>query len=118
MRLLSLSIAAALIASFTVPAIARDFPYKRNVSLSVGQSVVLKGVRSGSCSTTKAPSWGDVSGKLPKPKLGTLSDGGAGMVNSTSCNGRTAARGVKFTAKKTGSERFVVFDDTISVTVK
>ena len=115
-RLICIAVATTLISA--VPAMAGDFPYRRNVTLSVGQTIVLKGVRSGECSTSNAPSWGRVKGKLPASKLGTFSDGGAGTVQSDSCGKRVAARGVKFTAKRAGSEKFVVYDDAISVTVK
>lgn len=111
-------LAAVMAAVLAAPAAAADFPYRRNVTLTVGQAVVLKGVRGGDCSPTDAPSWGKIKGKLPKAKLGTFSDGGAGTVQSNSCGKRVAARGVKFTAKAKGSEQFVVYDDEIKVTVK
>lgn len=99
------------------PAAAAEFAYNRDVSLKVGQSIVLKGVRAGDCGEV-APSWQDLSAALPKPRLGSLSDGGTGVVDSRACKGRVAARGVRFTARKPGSESFVVFDDKITVTVK
>jgi len=117
MKLLASGFAAAMIFAFTLPADAKDFPYRRNVTLSVGGSTVLKGVRSGDCSDS-APSWSRVSRGLPKSKLGSFSDGGEGTVKSNSCGQRVGARGVRFTAKTKGTERFVIFDDTISVTVK
>ena len=104
--------------ALAVPASAGDFQYRRDVTLSVGQSIVLKGVRSGECSTTEPPAWNNVKGKLPASTLGTFSDGGAGTVQSNSCGKRVAARGVKFKASRKGEERFVVFDDAIRVTVK
>jgi len=112
------TISAAVSAIMTVSAAAAEFPYRRNVTLSVGQSVVLKGVRGADCSKTAAPSWGKIKGRLPKATLGTFSDGGAGTTKSNSCGGVVAARGVKFTAKTKGKEKFVVYDDAISVTVK
>src|SRR5690606_20167309 len=60
MKLLACGLAAATIFAFAVPAAAKDFPYKRNVTLSVGGSTVLKGVRSGDCSDNP-PSWSKVS---------------------------------------------------------
>lgn len=109
---------ATIVAALTLPALAQTIPYKRNVTLKVGESVVLKGVRSADCSKTQAQSWDHVASGLPRSKLGTFSNGGTGKVNSNSCGGRVAARGVRFTARKTGSERLVVFDDAISITVR
>ena len=117
MRSAALFITLAMASMFALPVAAENFPYRRDVTLSVGKSAVLKGVRSGDCSD-KAPSWSSIAKKLPKSKLGSFSDGGAGTVNSNSCGKRVGARGVKYTAKTKGSEQFVVYDDQISVTVK
>lgn len=117
MRLLISSLVFFAVAAFALPATAKDFPYRRNVTLSVGESIVLKGVRSGDCSD-EVPSWNSIAKRLPKPRLGTLSDGGPGTVQSNSCGKRVAGRGVLFTAKAKGTERFVIYDDTINVTVK
>lgn len=117
MNLLASGLAAAMILAFALPTEAKDFPYKRNVTLSVGSSTVLKGVRNGDCSDNP-PSWSKVSLRLPKSKLGRFSDAGEGTVKSNSCGQRVGARGVRFTARTKGTERFIVFDDEISVTVK
>lgn len=98
-------------------AVAADFAYNRTPSLTVGSTVVLKGVRAGDCGNT-APSWASIKGKLPKSSLGKFSDGGAGYVKSNSCGARVAARGVRFTATKAGTESFVIYDDKFKVTVK
>lgn len=96
-------------------AAAQNIPYKASVTIAVGKSMVLKGVR-GPCGGP-APSWDQVGAKLPKTTLGRFSDGGVGTVVSRSCNGTTAARGVRFTATAKGAESFVIFDDPISITV-
>jgi len=111
---LSVAVGSAVVAA---SAEARDFQYNRNVTLSVGQSVVLKGVRAGDCGS-KAPSWGQIERKLPKSKTGSFSNGGSGTVKSNSCGKSVAARGVRFTAKKPGSESLNIYDDRISITVK
>lgn len=103
--------------AFALPAAAKDFPYNRNVTLSVGKSIILKGVRSSDCSDD-VRSWSSVAKRLPKSKLGTFSDGGEGTVKSNSCGKVVGARGVRFTAKTKGTEQFVVFDDAIKVTVQ
>ena len=101
----------------TLPSIAVEFSYRRNVTLSVGKSVILKGVRGVDCSD-RAPTWSHIAGGLPKSQTGTFSDGGAGTVLSNSCGKSVGARGVKFTAKSKGTENFTVYEDTINVTVE
>ena len=95
---------------------AGDIPYNSNVNLKVGQSVVLKGVRA-KCDGTKAPSFASLK-KLPKPKTGVLSDGGAGTVDSKRCKGRVPGRAVIFTAKKAGSERLIIYKDEVIIKVR
>lgn len=99
------------------PAQAVDFKYRSEVSLNVGQSVILKGVRNADCED-KAPDWGHINGRLPKSKLGQFADGGAGSVLSRSCGGKVGARGVKFIAGKPGTETLIIFKDQVSITVK
>lgn len=98
------------------PVQATDFKYHRTVTLKVGQSIVLKGVRSHDCSD-RAPSWDRIKRGLPRSKLGNFSNGGKGYTVSNSCGGRVAARGVKYTAKKSGKERLVIYDDSVRITV-
>lgn len=99
-----------------VPAQATDFKYRRAVTLQIGQSIILKGVRSHDCSD-RAPSWGHVRSGLPKTKLGKFSNGGKGYTDSNSCGGRVAARGIRFTAKKSGKETLTIFKDSVRITV-
>ena len=110
------------IALFTAPASAKDIKYHRSVTLSVGQSIVLKGVRSSNCGT-EVPGWPGIAKKLPASKLGTYSDGGAGTVKSNHCFNTygmhyVPARGVRFTAKTRGTEKLKIFQDPVSITVK
>jgi hypothetical protein len=95
---------------------AKDFKYKRSVTLKIGQSVVLKGVRRG-CGKS-APTWAGIKGRLPRSKLGSFSDGGTGTYSSVRCGRKVGARGVKFTAKKAGKEKLVIFLDPFRITVK
>lgn len=101
---------------FASASLAQTIPYKRNVTLNVGESIILKGVRGNDCET--APSWGHISDRMPRSKLGRLSNGGTGFVNSNACGKRVPGRAVKFTAQRSGSEQIVVFNDPISITVK
>ncbi|AXS41130.1 hypothetical protein D1F64_15270 [Breoghania sp. L-A4] len=88
------------------------------MTLKVGESIVLKGVRNADCDNT-VPSWDHVRRGLPRSKLGVFSDGGAGTVQSKSCgNKRVGARGVRFKARKTGTEQLSIFSDGVRVTVK
>lgn len=98
-------------------ALAAEFIYRESVTLRVGQSVILKGVRGRGCDGS-APSWGRISGSMPRSKLGTFSDGGRGTVDSDSCGEVVPARGVKFTAKKTGKETLTIYKDRVTITVK
>jgi len=121
MRLSVLAFFIALVVQHT-PASAGDFTYHRQVTLSVGQSIVLKGVRNRNCGT-RVPAWSSVASRLPSSRLGAFSDGGGGTVQSSFCR-RTydirgvAARGVRFTAKRRGSERLIIFKDPVRITVR
>lgn len=95
---------------------AEGIPYRRNVTLKVGETVVLKGVR-GDCGAPP-PSWSQLSSSLPPTALGRFSDGGPGEVSSKSCKGTTPARAVRFTATQKGSETLLIFEDKVSVTVQ
>ncbi len=98
-------------------AYADNIPYKRSVTLKVGQSIVLKGVRSRDCGDIAEP-WTPIKARLPNSILGVFSNGGEGTVKSRSCRKRVAARGIKFTAKKPGKERLLIFNDPVRITVK
>ncbi len=97
-------------------AIAQAIPYRNNVTLKVGQTAVLKGVR-GECGSAP-PAWNQLRSGLPPTALGRFSDGGLGTVNSNTCKGTTPARAVRFTATKTGSESLVIYQDAVSITVE
>ena len=101
----------------SAPSKAEDFKYRSEVTLTIGQSVILKGVRQSNCSD-QAPGWKHIKRKLPKSGLGKFVDGGAGTTDSNSCGQNVAARGVKFIAQKSGSEMLEIFKDPISITVK
>ncbi len=115
LRVLTIPVMSVLLVS-AVPVLAKDFPYRQTVSLKVGQSVILKGVRN-QCSKDKAPSWGSLT-KMPKLKTGVLTDGGTGTMISKTCNGRVAARAIKFKATKPGSEKVNIYKDAFRITVK
>ena len=97
-------------------AFAESIPYNANVTVKVGKTAILKGVR-GNCGAA-APSWAQISGRLPASTTGRYSDGGTGTVDSSSCGGSTPARAVKFTATKKGSESLTIFNDAVSITVE
>lgn len=118
MRRSSALCAAILVLASGRAALAEDFPYRRDVTLSVGESVVLKGRRDNNCSTTDAPPWNHIASGLPESGLGTFSDGGEGTVRSDTCGGTVAARGIRFTATGAGTETFDLFGDTIKITVE
>lgn len=118
----ALLISAAFLLTPATSSLAKDIPYHRSVTLKVGQTIVLKGVRSSNCGT-EAPSWQTISKKLPASKLGSYSDGGAGTVKSNHCFNTygihyVPARGVRFTAKTRGTEKLKIFLDPVSITVK
>ena len=98
-------------------ALAEDFGFREAVELAVGDSVILKGVRNRECGA-EAPSWERISGGLPSSDLGKLSDGGAGYTESDRCGGRVPARGIRFTATRSGTETLEVYKDEIRITVK
>ncbi len=119
---LALSVMMFGLAGATLDASAQDFRYHRSVTLKVGQSIVLKGVRNSNCGT-RAPSWSSLARQLPSTSLGSFSDGGAGTVQSDFCKKRfkiksVAARGVRFTAKQRGKQKLTIFRDPVSITVR
>ena len=96
---------------------AGSIKYQKSVTLNVGQSTTLKGVRNRNCGR-RTPSWSSVSAKLPSISLGRFFNGGAGTTYSRSCGGDVPARAVGFKATKPGTQRVRIFGDTISITVK
>ncbi|MDA0704339.1 MAG: hypothetical protein O3A96_14070 [Proteobacteria bacterium] len=104
------------VVSFSAPGMAEDFVYNESVDLKVGESLILKGVRGRECEDS-APAWSRLADRFPSSDLGTLSDGGAGFTDSGRCKGRVAARGIKFTATKPGTETLEIYNDEIRITV-
>jgi hypothetical protein len=92
---------------------AKEIKYRENVTLKVGQSVVVYGYR-GDCG--QLPTSGQV--ELPTLQTGTLSTGKAGVRNSKRCNGKTPAVEIIFTATTPGREKFELQGDDITVRVK
>jgi hypothetical protein len=91
---------------------ARNIAANLSPTVSVGQTVVIKGVRGASCG--QAP--GAIS-PLPTSTLGRFTSGPVGTMNSRSC-GSTPARELRFTATKAGTETLSVFEDTVTITVR
>ncbi len=107
---------AAVLAVAAVPLSAQSskrIDYQKSVTVSVGQSVVVHGIR-GDCG--KLPAKGDIT--LPALTTGKLSVGAAGIRRSNSCGGDTPAVQVIFTATTPGREKFEVQGDPISVRVR
>lgn len=93
-----------------------EIPYNPDVELNVGDAIILKGIRT-RCDGTTAPTFANVQGDLPQSRLGTFSDGGAGVVQSVSCGKAVPGRAVKFTATAPGRENLTVYGDRFSVVV-
>ena len=110
-----LGLVAGVILAGTAISQAKDIPYYDKVRLKVGQSIVLKGVRT-RCNGKTAPKFSRLT-KLPKPKLGVLVDGGAGTVLSKNCDRRVPARAIRFKATKKGRETITIYDDRVSIRV-
>lgn len=101
----------------SLPAQANDFHYHRSVTLKVGESDVIYGIRRSDCGDT-APAWDSVQARLPHSSLGAFSDGGEGTVRSKRCDAIVGARGIRFTGQKTGSETITLFGDPVKITVQ
>lgn len=102
---------------FWSPTSASDFKYRKKVTLKIGQSTILKGVRSPGC-IDAVPSWQNLKRELPNSNLGTFSDGGSGVVKSNYCKKTVGARGIRFTAQRAGKERLRIFADPVRIIVK
>lgn len=109
----------AMVALVAVPtmSIAKDMPYKRSVTLKVGQSALIKGIRHRDCGAP-ARAFSYYHRQLPKTKLGVYSDGGTGTTRSDRCGGRVPARGVVFTAKEPGKATLNIMGDPVTITVR
>ena len=101
----------------TASANAQEIPYKKNVSLQVGESAIIYGVRGWNCGQA-APSWVEIAKQLPVTTTGKFSDGGLGTRPSRSCGGPMPARAVQYTATASGNEQFTLFNDPVNIEVK
>lgn len=90
--------------------------YVRNVSVQVGDAVIIHGARGNECGP--APSWDSARELLPTLVTGTLTDGGVGTRLSRQCGGRVPARAILFTAAKVGAEQISLYGDEIHIRVE
>ena len=98
------------------PFIPASIRHKMFVSLNVGESAVIHGIR-GDCGQ-QPPEWNHIFPGLPKLATGDLSDGGPGVRFSRACGGNTPARAITFTARRPGKEQVTLFSDTTVIEVK
>ncbi len=89
--------------------------YVRNVSVQVGDTIVIHGARGNDCGD--APAWETTRHLLPTLVTGTLSDGGLATRYSRQCGGRIPARAIVFTATMAGAEQTSVYGDEIHIRV-
>lgn len=90
--------------------------YWRELSeVKIGESVVIHAKR-GRCGE-QPPPWEQVFEYLPELSTGIWSDGGVGYRVSRSCGGPTPARAVVFTATRPGEERFMLYEDQVTIRV-
>lgn len=90
--------------------------YVRNVSVKVGDAVIIHGARGNECGP--APSWESAKVLLPTLVTGTLTDGGVGTRLSRQCGGRVPARAILFTATEVGTELISLYGDDIHIRVE
>jgi hypothetical protein len=83
--------------------------------VSVGESVVIHAKR-GRCGQ-QPPSWEETFAHLPALATGIWSDGGVGYRVSRACGGATPARAVVFTATRPGEDRFMLYEDPVTIRV-
>jgi len=102
---------------FASSASAEQIPYNSKITMKVGQTVTLKGVRT-RCNGTRAPRYFAIRGKFPKVNIGEFKDGGAGTVLSKSCGKEVPGRAVLFKATKKGRAEFELYKDTFVITVR
>lgn len=91
--------------------------YRQQVKLKVGESIVVHGKRGESCGKAP-PEWPNVLKFLPEVSTGVWTDGGVGFRVSRACGGPTPARAVVFTATRPGMDKFMLYDDPITITVE
>ena len=90
--------------------------WRERSEVRVGESVVIHAKR-GRCGE-QPPSWEEVFEYLPELSTGIWSDGGVGYRVSRSCGGATPARAVVFTATRPGEDRFMLYEDPITIRVE
>ncbi len=95
---------------------AQEIPYQKNVSLQIGESAIIYGVR-GNCGQP-APSWEEIAKQLPTVSTGKFSDGGVGTRWSRGCGGPTPARAIQYTATASGNEQLMLFRDPVNIEAK
>jgi hypothetical protein len=89
--------------------------YVRNVTLSVGEAMIIHGARGNNCGP--APDWEVAKELMPELQTGTLSNGGLGTRFSRQCGGNIPARAILYTATNPGVEQFNLYGDPIVATV-
>lgn len=94
-----------IISGFYHAAQAEDFPVRRDVALKVGDSIVLRGLRS-SCGSEQS-------------SLETVRtfDTGRVVVGSRRCGGRASMPQTVFFAERPGTEVITLRQDVVNVTV-
>jgi hypothetical protein len=98
---------------------AQMIPFRENVTVQVGQSVVVHGLR-GECGALPTPARvAEATASLnAQTSLGAFSFGAEGVRRSAACNGPTPARQTIFTATAVGQETIRVHGDTVRITVR
>lgn len=96
---------------------ADPIPYNPKITMKVGQTVTLKGVRT-ECDGTRAPRFDSIKRRFPRVGIGEFRDGGAGTVLSDRCRKEVPARGVLFKATKSGRATFKLYKDSFDITVR
>ena len=115
----TLALALTALATFPAPGHAQsnDIKYRKSISLKVGQSAVIHGLR-GNCGSM--PSKSDIAKmeqKYGDVKVGRIVAGKAGSRRSGSCGGVTPAIEAIFVAEKPGSVQFKLFGDDVKIRV-
>lgn len=98
---------------------AGQIGYQSSVTLDVGQSAVVHGLR-GDCGSlpTDEVVASSTEALNARTSLGTFSFGAPGVRNSGACGGDTPARQTVFTATASGQETINVHGDPVTITVR
>ncbi|WP_126977407.1 hypothetical protein [Frigidibacter oleivorans] len=116
LRAAALSIACLCL--LAAPALAQSYVYRSDLTLRVGQSIMVYGAGSPNCARNQAPDWDAVARRLPRTDLGYFSNGGVVQLASSRCGGRIAGRGIVFTATRAGRAVLNLQGDRVTVTVR